>query len=279
MKVKVQTEKVLPVFMRDNKPRIHAIPIIHYRPDGLPDGVHCGAWLDVDTRKVWKLLYGRPYVNADVIVRTHEDEFLSEFADQPYFPKNWEVIQSNNLWWLVRDEAESIAENEYKDIDNESILEIEQAILKVNRAGWAIDDYITLLIDKKDYHLFIADLSTACKDPQADDGWRIEQFLKLCKRDHILKLRNNARTVLHNLHYSHENIADYEKNKTYKHVYASFNRPINGLWASLGDAIYKHEDQPNRESMTPWSWVITKEPLINTQVKSYELTWGWSSRI
>lgn len=72
MKVKVQTEKVLPVFMRDNKPRIHAIPIIHYRPDGLPDGVHCGAWLDVDTRKVWKLLYGRPYVNADVIVRKFE---------------------------------------------------------------------------------------------------------------------------------------------------------------------------------------------------------------
>jgi hypothetical protein len=285
--MKEQTEKVLPLSYRDNKPRIHAIRINSNRSNGLPNGVHCGAWYDMDTKKVWKSLYGRPYINADVIVRTHEDEFLNEFADLFYSPRNWEVKASNHLWWLVRDEAITLSENEYKDIDNDSILGIEQAIYKVNARGWSINDYITLLIDKSTYNLFIGDLSTACKDPQADDWNYIERFFKLCGRERFITLRNNARGILHNLRYNtilfgkDEKELPLEALMQYKHVYASFNRPISGLWASLPkDTLYRHEEHPNwsSESMTPWTWVVTKEPLSDEKIKSYELQWGWSDR-
>lgn len=283
-----QKELTLPAEMRENKPTIHSIKINNNRPDGLPDGVHCGAWKDIDTGKVWKLLYGRPYINSDYIVRTQEDEFLAKFADIPFFPKNWEIKYSNHLWWLVRDEAITLDPEEYKDIDNDTILKIEQVIYKVNAAGWAINDYITLLVDKMSYNLFIGDLSCAHPSTECDDWDYIEKFFKLCLRDNLVKLRSNARHVLHELRY--ESILyktkgtpreyTHDELMEYKHVYASFNRPISGLWASLGDALYKHEREPSwgQGTMTPWSWVITKEPLSDDQEKRYELKWGWSDR-
>lgn len=286
MKLKEQTEKVLPVFMRENKPRIHAISIIRNRPDGLPDGVHCGAWLDVDTNKVWKLLYGRPYANADVIVRTHEDEFLTKFADTPYFPKNWEVLPSNNLWWLVRPKVEVFADEDYASLPNDTLLNIEKAILEVNRKGWALNDYITLAFDHSIGEYMILDLSTACEDPQADDWFRIEQLFTLCKREHILKLRSNARTVLHNLRYGtllfdkHGQQLERDAALQYKHVYASFNRPMSAIWATLPDAMYIQEEHAYWEEgkMIPWTWIVTKEPLTEEKIYSYELRWGWSSK-
>lgn len=285
-KIKEQTQKVLPVYMRENKPRIHAIPIIHQRPDGLPDGVHCGAWLDVDTNKVWKLLYGRPYANAEVIVRTDEDKFLAKFANTPYFPKNWEVLPANHLWWLVRPKVEVLAVEDYASLPTEIVLSIEQTILEVNKQSWAINDYITLAFDHSISEYMILDLSTAGQDSQADDYFRIEQFLKLCKREHILTLRNNARTVLHNLRYGtllfdkHGQELERDAALTYKHIYASFNRPISAIWASIPDAIYMHEEHPywGDGKMTPWTWVITKEPLNEEKIYSYELRWGWSSK-
>lgn len=258
------------------------------RPDGLPDGVHCGAWQDCETGKVWKSLYGRPYINADVIVRTFEDEFLNEFSDLYYFPKNWEIKQSNNLCWLVRDEAITLTPEEYKNLDNDTILGIEQAIYKVNARGWAINDYITLLIDKKSYNLFIGDLSCAHTDLQADDYIYIERFFNLCLRENLVKLRSNASHVLHELRYNTimykttgaSRELTHDELMEYKHVYASFNRPINSLWASLEGALYRHESEPSwgQGQMVPWSWVITKEPLSESQVNSYELRWGWSDR-
>jgi hypothetical protein len=286
--MKEQTENVLPVSMRENKPTMNSIRILSDRPDGLPDGVHCGAFQDCETGKVWKSLYGRPYINADVIVRTQEDEFLNEFSDLYYFPKNWEVKQSNNLSWLVRDEAITLTPEEYKDLDNDTILRIEQAIYKVNDRGWAINDYITLLIDKKSYNLFIGDLSCAHPSKECDDWIYIEKFFNLCLREHLVKLRNNASHVLHELRYNTimyktTGIAkeiSHEELMQYKHVYASFNRPINSLWASLEGALYRHESEPSwgQGQMIPWTWVITKEPLNNIQVQQYELKWGWSDR-
>lgn len=287
MKVEEQTAKVLPVSMRENKPRIHTIRINRNRPDGLPDGVHCGVWLNLDDKTVWKCLYGRPFINSDVIVRTQEDKFLNEFADLPYFPRNWKVEQANHLWWLVRHEAYYFDAEDYKDIDDGTILEIEQTIYKVNSRGWSIGDYITLLIDQNDYHIFIADLSTACQDTQADDWDYIEKFFKLCKRERFVTLRNNARTILHDLHYNTLlfnkdgyalNDEQLKKVREFKHVYASFNRPISSIWASLGKVIYKHEAFANWENMIPWTWIITDEPLSDEKINNYELRWGWSSR-
>lgn len=278
-KVKEQTEKELPVSMRENKPRVHAVCINRSRPDGLPDGIHCGAWLDVDTRKVWKSLYGRPWINADWIVRTQEDEFLEKFAGQPYFPRNWEVKPSNGLWWLVRDEAITFNESEYRDLDNETILDVEQAIMKVNSEGWAINDYITLLIDKGSYEYFIGDLSCAHPDKEADDWLHIERFFRICGREHLNVLRSNARTIIHELYFNPEWREKYQNGKEYRHVYASFNRPVSGLWASLGDALYVQEDKLGGEGeMIPFTWIITREPLDKDTIYRYELKWGWSRK-
>jgi hypothetical protein len=285
MKIKEQKELVLPVIMRENRPTNYSILIMNNRPDGLPDGVHCGAWQDAETGKVWKSLYGRPFINAEVIVRTQEDEFLAEFADLFYFPKNWEVKQSNNLSWLVRDEAITLAPEEYKDLDNETILDIEQVIYKVNDRGWAINDYIALLIDKKTYNLFIGDLSCAYPDKEADDWIYIEKFFNLCLRENLVKLRNNASHVLHELRYEtimHKTRGEakeipHEELMQYKHIYASFNRPISGNWANLEGTLYRHcEPSWGQGHTEPWTWVVTKEPLGDSQVKSYELQWGWS---
>lgn len=281
----LQTEKVLPVSMRENKPRIHAVLIHNTRPDGLPDGVHCGAWLDVPTQEVWKSLYGRPYVNAEHIVRTDEDVFLEKFKDLPFIPKNWRVEHSNHLWWLVRPKVEILAPEDYLTLDTEIILEIEQVIRKVNAAKWAVNDYITLGFDFKLGTYMIMDFSTAHEDPQADDWYLLERFFRLCKHENIINLRSHARTQLHNLCYGNDqnlqsflDFKGYDK-YSYKHVYASCSRPMSPMWASLpASTCYKHEDCPGWKDgeFTPFTWIITQEPLPDEKIKSYELTWGWS---
>lgn len=271
---------------REYKPRVHAMQIVASRPDGLPDGVHCGAWLDLETDTVWKLLYGRPFINADYLYRTKEDTFLSLFKHLPFLPMNWEVKASNHLWWLVRDKAIKLQPDEYKHLDNARLLEIEKTIRKVNSEGWALNDYITLLFDQKVGEYFIADASTACPDSHADDTFHIERFFNLCGREHLNQLRKNARTQLHNLRYGKDqnlqefiDFKGYDKS-SYKHVYASYSRPISPLWASLpASTCFKHEDYPGRKDgeFTPFTWVITQEELPDEKVKSYELTWGWST--
>ncbi len=275
-----------PISYRERKPRIHTIRIMNERPDGLPDGVHCGAWLDIPTKEVWKSLYGRPYVNAEHIYRTREVEFLAIFADKQLFPKNWRVERSNNLEWLVRKEAFVLKKNDYETLENKTLLIVEQTVRKVNEQGWALNDYITLLIDKETGLFFIGDLSTVNQDTHADDELYITRFFELCNKKNLIKLRENGKHILHELHYSYLidtkpiTIDNYlpPNIEEYKHIYASFNRPINGLWASLPNVIYKHESAPNwsHDVMIPWTWVISKEPLPDDKIYSYELTWAWS---
>ena len=56
------------------------------------------------------------------------------------------------------------------------------------------------------------------------------------------------------------------------HVYASRNRPISGLWASVPGAVYVDADYAKTGV---WTWVVTTVPLDDKTVRRYELTWAW----
>jgi hypothetical protein len=67
-----------------------------------------------------------------------------------------------------------------------------------------------------------------------------------------------------------------DRREGYQHIYASFNRPIDAMWANLHNAEYQHEPMANWNEAVPWTWIITKDLLPEEILKRYELTWGWS---
>jgi len=265
----------LPLSIRDVGPSPDAIRLTGVRPDGLPDGTHTGgAWL-LDGM-VFKPLDGRPYANCENHYPTREAECLEQMAGIPLFPRNWHIEEQNGRRFLVRKQAYTIPEQiDYKALKHEQVLMIEQGVRGLNRAKWEINDFISLAIDPDSYEIFLLDLSaaqamngTGCY--RADDEWRVHEFFKLCGEERLIDFRQNASRVLHkecwNMYHP-----------GYHHVYASFSRPISGLWARIpGAPEYVHESFGDWNNSTPWTWIITKEPLSQEILDRYELEWGWS---
>jgi len=273
-----------PLSMRENKPSMHAVLIMNNRADGLPDGVHCGAYYVPETKEVFKRLVGRPYANADCLIRTQEDKFLKTFAGLPMMPQNWRIEQRNGLPWLVRQQAmivsnEPHAEIKFNDLKIDTLLTLEWVVQHFNKNGWTLGDYITIGFDLKLYEYFIVDCSCAWQDDRTDDTFRIHKFFDLSgagKR--IAMLRTNARMALHNFKYGSDDnfLLDHEARQEYACVYASFNRPITSLWASIPDALYMHTERSNWDNLVPHTWVITKQPLEPDMMYRYELKFGYS---
>ena len=268
----------LPLSIRDISPYPNAVKLTGISPSGLPSGVHTGgAWL-LDNR-VWKPLDARPYANCEYHYPTREAECLEFMAGKPLFPHNWWVENRNGRNWLVRKKAHIIPDDfGYKEIFTtlDKILLVEAGVRKLNRNKWEIGDTIALAIDPDTYDLFLYDLSTA--HPQdgmgcyrADEEWRIYEFFKRCKAERLLKLRENAHHVVSNLDFL------LEHGNEYRHVYASFNRPVSPVWADIpGEPKFIHEEWADLAKSVPHTWVIVKEPLPDDMLKRYELQWGWS---
>lgn len=261
-----------PLSIRDVAPHPEAVRLTGTNPDGTPNGFHTGgAWLWND--EVWKPLDGRPFANCEHHYSTQEDEVLELMADKPLFPRNWRVAEANGRRFLVRQKAHIV--EDFTDLDDKQVLQVEQAVRFLNAAGWEIGDPITLALDPKTYRLFIVDLSNA--HPRtgtgafaADDSWRIESFFKMAGREWFAKFRRNAHEAACGLEF-------FEQLKRgYAHTYASFNRPIDGGWASIDDVLYIHTEKANWPEAKPHTWVISKSPLDDETLRRYELRWGWS---
>ncbi len=263
----------LPLELRDISPHPDAVRITGTRPDGLPDGVHTGgAW--VYDGMVFKPLDARPYPNAEFLVETEEVDCLAAMENTPFFPKNWTTETINDRRFLVRHEALVL----HKDftpamLDKEVPLGVEAAIRNLNRAGWTINDHISLAISKIGVY-FILDLSAAHKQSNkmstidAED-WLVHTFWKECEYIHLATLRDHARHIL----ITRKFILDYPE---HRHVYASFNRPINSLWASIPNAVYVQQDNASWDTVVPHTWVVTPNPLPEETIYRYELTHGFS---
>jgi hypothetical protein len=265
----------LPLSIRDVAPGPGAIRLTGQQANGLPSGVHTGgAWLYQGY--IWKPLDARPYANCDAHYPTQEAECLKAMAGEILFPENWWIENRNGRKFIVRKKAYLIPDDiDYSKLDYQQLLTIEKGIRNLNAHHWEIGDEIALAVDPDTYELFLYDLSTAHQMHDngcyaADEEWRILQFFKLCQAERLVKFRENARHLTSML------IFDEDYQPGYRHVYASFNRPINSIWASIPGAIYRHNDQADRGEAIPWTWVIIDQPLDDETIYRYELTWGWS---
>ena len=65
----------------------------------------------------------------------------------------------------------------------------------------------------------------------------------------------------------------------YRFIYASFNRPINRLWATRLPISAKlvHPSIPSVDLGIPHSWIITESVMSESIISTYELELGWKS--
>jgi len=269
--------QALPITIRDISPGPDAQRLTGtHGQNGLPSGFHTGgAWL-LDG-EVWKPLDGRPWANSENHYPTQEAECLEAMAGELLFPRNWRVEERNGRRFVVRKKAHLIPEDvDYRHLTNEQILLVEQGIRNLNQHRWEIGDSIALAIDPDSYELFLYDLSTAHKMNgvgcyAANEEWRILQFFEVAGATLIKLLREKGRDcngrLIEMMTHRHAG---------YIHTYASFNRPISGIWASIPDARYIHEDRANWAEAVPHTWVLTQETLDEDVLSRYELRWAYS---
>lgn len=256
--------------------------------NGLPDGLHTGgAWLSPDGSEVWKPLDGRPAVNADFHLPTQEAKCLEAMAGKPAFPRNWRVEEAGEVTvngvtytrrWLVRDKAILVPDDfPAHKMSLDDVYEVEQGARAMDRARWSVGDHLSVAYDRRG-RVFILDLSCAYKvsvsDPPPMNEHRFRRWARAMGFDVLVAIREHAEQLTTDLSV----IDEYGDEYWYARVYASRSRPITGFWADIDDAVYVHNDPDGQvfNETGVWTWVITPEPLSESVVYDYELTWGWS---
>lgn len=246
------------------------------RWDGLPEGVHTGGAWEYQG-KVWKPLDARPYPNCEVRVKTMEAEFLQAMADAgvPYFPKNWEVVESNERWWLVREKATVFDDYSYRNMDTEKYLELEQTIRIVNHLGWTLGDTIVLAWDMQSYEPFILDCSSAWKVSSYDsEEWRVHSFFTQWAAG-IALIRTTGASAMadYRLWKESETLQPTEWKRKVNYAYASFARPFMLLWASKPavEIDLVHTTGANWQKGIPHTWIFSQEPIDQEYLSRYEL--------
>jgi hypothetical protein len=280
-------KKQYPLSIRDVSPGEGAIRLTGIRADGLPDGVHTGgAWLLSEL--VFKALEGLPYGNADCHVETDEVEALEVMSGEPLFPRNWTVEMHNNRRWLVRPKSMILGRDFTMDQlsdGKELCLSVEKAVRKFNGRGWEVNDCISLGCDPSG-EFFIVDLSCAQHITgnviRADDDHHIYRFFDNNGFERLHQWRYKAGEA--HRRYLWEDFGkgyvteDFHQRHVNSHIYASFARPLQRLWANRlppGDLV--HETlYPNWGHQIPHTWFFGSEDIDPQVVKDYELTWGWS---
>lgn len=277
--------KQLPLSVRETPPtntpgwtKVPCATNIH----GMADGIHTGGpWLSPSGLHVWKACDARPFANAEGHYPTTESEALEALAGKPGFPRNWEKMASVNddlgleRMWIVRKVTYVLGLEWPQDtIRLEQVLAVEKAIRSMNEAWWELGDHISVALDPDTYEPFILDLSCATYRPggvgcyKPDEWWRLSAWLKWLGFDRLQKLRVDGRHVVR-----HGMLRTTDVPETHVHVYASRNRPMSPVWASIPDAWYEDADY---NDTGVWTWICTPGPLAQDKIYSYELTWAWS---
>lgn len=269
----------LPIEIRDVAPGSGFTRLDGKTNDGLPDGVHTGGiWVNPDGAEYWKPLDGRPWANAEYHVPTREAECLEMMTGEPAFPRNWQTRSAGRIVvdrvvyirrWLVRGKAWVVPDDWPADaLRLEHVLEVERGLRLLNAQSWTIGDSLKVAFDREG-RPFILDLSCAWPDSQADDEWRFLRWAEAMGFERLVRLRQKARHLVSSLEFADEHGHDY----WHGHVYASRNRPISGVWASIPNAIYV---EAGYAETNVWTWVVVPRLLDDETVRRYELTWAWS---
>lgn len=240
------------------------------RYDGLPDGVHTGGgW--IYNGKFYKPLDAKPYANAECRIPTREAIALHALKDvSPFFEFNWRIEFLNGRFWLIRPVCTILTPREYLDIfGTDGLLAIEKTVQDMNNVGWLLNDLITIAFNPKTDNVFILDLSSAQNVAPItymdSEQWRVMEFWKHAGAEHLVKMRQKGHHAISSVEFSIHH-------KKYKWVYASYNRPVSKVWATLPEsAVLLQEDFGNWDNGIPWTWVVTEEPLSEKTIYSYEL--------
>lgn len=286
----------LPLAIRDVAPG----PGFTRAPQAQGEGIHTGGvWVSPNGKEYWKPLDGRPYMNAEVHLPTREAECLELMLGEPGFPGNWwveeagEVVSGGRVYrrrWLVRSEARLLPDEDIPTSLEEHVLPIEQGLRRLNERGWTLGDRLAVACcDPTDPIArgvpFILDLSSAhpFHDPldRSGDSGAFFRWAESCGFGGLVKLRRAGREVI-DLFRVHNDPTWPQYNRdgkmvadlSYRHVYASRNRPISAAWARIPHAHYQDADDYREHRVH--TWVITSEPLDEETQRAYELTWAWS---
>lgn len=255
--------------IRDVGPHTDATRLTGNTPDGLPSGLHTGgAWLWND--EVWKPLDGRPYANCPYHYSTLEYEALVIMQGTPLFPLNWRWEERNEREFIVRPKAH-IGGDEwpYTDLELEEILQVEEAVIALNKAGFVLGDEIALARDPQSYELFFYDLSNAQRIADANDFQRVTKFMELCGYSKLTNLRRRGSGAIDPLVFAYMGCDSAD----YHYVYASTARLASLGWMRFDQVpVILHNESPNSQNGIPHSWIITKGPLSSEEIYRYELT-------
>lgn len=243
------------------------------------EGRHTGGpFLSPDGTEIWKPLDARPYPNADYRLVTQEDIVLELMAGTIGFPRNWWIQQAHGRRFLVRKRAWVIPETfEVAQVTKAHVLQIEQALRRLNAKYWTIDDPLKVAIDLETKEPFVLDLSNAhtmgspaASPPyKANDSWRFERWAnEVVAHTQIVKLRGDARHVVHQIRWVREH------GRRHWWVYGS-QRLMDEHWpgTAIPDAIYVPADEQETGMR---SWVVVPVQLSDALASHYHLVWGWA---
>lgn len=242
-------------------------PWLDAKPEEKRDSVHTGgAW--VRNGEVWKALEGRPYYNATSLWETEEDVCLTANQDLYAFPKTFRVEEANGRRWLVRPEIYIPDVKELCEmLDRDMYQKLEMSLHEFNARGWYNGDGLTLGINENTYEPEWIDFSTARYDGgqyQSDETYFSHWISKV--NPYLAKKRQAA------IDARLETFLDDPHNREFKYVYASFNRPVSLLWATISGTF--HMVQNNRAIWSdgiPWTWLFTMDKLQDDVTYRYEL--------
>lgn len=249
---------------------------------GIPDGCHTGgAYLSPDQREVWKPLVGLwPTMHGFEDGPTREAECLEAGAGLKSFPANWRVEEAAGKPWIVRPLAIVVKgpKEAQSYLEIEHIVQIERDIRALNRRGWAVHDDLSIAVWRG--QRFVLDLSAAntCKVGWDDDADHVIRWLKGCVGiPWLAYIRDVGRFLLDPFSPRWEGRWEWFRAEMsdHRHIYVSRSRPMSAMWAPHEWYYLPGTEKDMREARVH-TWILTKEPIPEQKIASYEIQWAWS---
>ncbi|MBN1934605.1 MAG: hypothetical protein JW934_08060 [Anaerolineae bacterium] len=275
---------IYPLAIRDMPPALEFVRMGHENPR---EGFHTGGpFMSSDGKEVWKPLDGRLFANADSHIPTRELDALALMANQPGFPANWRVEQTQHeiegktytRRWLVRPNCiiaqpiESVHQVPILTLDQ--VLEVERGMREFNRRGWEINDPIVAGLDWGNKP-FIVDLSAAapiapCWKP--DENWRVRQWMQEVGFSRLALLRHLAEEMVSDVVFAQ--VWGYRF--WCGHVYVIDD---DQKWDKPDDVLRMRcsaEEAEKLAFLKGKDWVMTPDPLPQAVQDKNRTTWAWS---
>lgn len=280
---------MLPPELREMKPHPDAERLTGLRHDGSLDGRHTGGAFLLGDYVYKPTDAGHPGEDRSL---TTEVEVLREMEGQPLFPKNWTLATVTDpatgleRTFIVRKKAPLLGQTIlWQDVRTKTALAVEAGVLALNAANWEVNDQLLIGLDR-DHHYepFIVDMSIAQrmgpKPFPADDEFHIMEWLDLAA-PRLAKLRKNGRKALLNLVDDTlgppMDLDEWREAHRYKFCYASFSRPASGTWMNLDTPFRVAHQERSNQTVTPHSWIFTKQQVTPEKLYSYELELAYAN--